>query len=149
METDRNSICNVLNIMETDDLGTYLGVPTINGRTSKKEYQFLVDRINGKLAGWKSKLISMTGRATLVQSCLSSVLYYVMQTTKLPKSTCDEIDKISRRFIWGGTNEQRRIHSVAWDTITKPKLGGARNSINETSSCGFSHTTRVEGACGT
>lgn len=35
----------------TDDYGKYLGVPTINARTSKVAYQELVDRINGKLAG--------------------------------------------------------------------------------------------------
>lgn len=69
---------------ETEDLGTYLGVPTINGRTSKREYQFLVDKINNKLAGWKTKMLSLAGRATLVQSSLSSVPYYTMQTTKIP-----------------------------------------------------------------
>ncbi|XP_056697578.1 uncharacterized protein [Spinacia oleracea] len=121
----KKDICDALNITETDDLGVYLGVPTINGRSSKKEYQFLVDRINGKLAGWKSKMISMAGRATLVQSCLSPMPYYAMQTTKLPRSTCDEIDRISRRFLWGGSEEKKKIHLVSWDTITKPKqLGG-------------------------
>lgn len=120
----RVGVCNALNILETDDLGTYLGVPTIHKRTSKQDYQFLVDRINGKLAGWKSKLISMAGRATLVQSCLSSVSYYAMQTARLPRSTCDEIDKLSRRFLWGGSEEQRKMYLVAWNTVTKPKNSG-------------------------
>lgn len=56
-EEVRSSICAELEMESTEDLGIYLGVPTINGRTSKKEYRYLVDRINGKLAGWKSKVI--------------------------------------------------------------------------------------------
>lgn len=62
----------------------YLGVPTINGRSSKREYQYLVDKVNGKLAGWKSKTLSLAGRATLIQSALSTIPLYTMQTTKLP-----------------------------------------------------------------
>lgn len=46
-------------------LGDILGVPTINGHTSKADYQFLLDTINNKLAGWKAKCISMAGRVTL------------------------------------------------------------------------------------
>lgn len=120
MET-RKLICDELKLEETQGLGTYLGVPTINGRTSKREYQYLVERINEKLAGWKSKVLSMAGWATLVQSSISSMSYYAMQTTKLPRTTCDEIDRISRRFLWGGTEEQRRVHLVSWDTVTKYK----------------------------
>lgn len=109
---------------ETDDLGTYLGVPTINGRTSKREYQYLVDRINGKFAGWKSKVMSMAGRATLVQSSLSSMSYYAMQKTKLPRSTCGNIDRISRHFLSGGDDEHRKTHLVSWDKVTKAKADG-------------------------
>ena len=63
------------------ELGMYLGVPTINGRSSKREYQYLVDKVNGKLAGWKSKTLSLAG---LIQSALSTIPLYTMQTTKLP-----------------------------------------------------------------
>lgn len=48
-----------------------------------------------------------------------------MQTTKLPRATCDEIDRISRRFLWGGSEDRRKMHLVSWDIVTKPKnLGG-------------------------
>lgn len=109
---------------ETGDLGTYPGVPTINGRTSKRDYQYLVDRINGKLAGWKSKVMSLAGRTTLVQSSTTCMPYYAMHTTKLQISTCDEIDWISRRFLWGGTKENQKIHLVSWGEVTKDKENG-------------------------
>ena len=120
----RDAVSGTLNMEITDDLGRYLGVPTINGRSSKQEYQYLVDRINDKLAGWKTKTLSMAGRATLIQSSLSTIPCYTMQTTKLPRSTCDEIDRKSRKFLWGEIDSRRRMHMVAWENVTKPKKAG-------------------------
>lgn len=47
-----------------------------------------------------------------------------MQTNLLPKSTCDNIDKMSRDFIWGFTNEGKGTHLVAWDKLCRPKNEG-------------------------
>ncbi|CAN1172833.1 Putative ribonuclease H protein At1g65750 [Linum perenne] len=47
-----------------------------------------------------------------------------MQTSILPVSTCEEIDKWVRNFIWGTTAEERKIHLVAWDKICVPKENG-------------------------
>ena len=120
----RQAICSTLGMDETEDLGKYLGVPIINGRSSKREYQYLVDKINGKLAGWKMKSLSLAGRATLVQSAISSIPFYTMQTTKLPRSTCDELDRKSRSFLWGSNEGERKVHMVSWNQISKPKHEG-------------------------
>lgn len=47
----RDKICETLSMEATADLSTYLGVPMINGRTSKEEYQYQVERVDLKLAG--------------------------------------------------------------------------------------------------
>ena len=101
-----NSISAELGIPLTDDLGKYLGIPTINGRVSRNTFHFILDRIDKKLTGWKAKVLSMAGRATLVQSLISSIPYYSMQTTRLPRPVCDDIDRKSRKFLWGGSKNQ-------------------------------------------
>lgn len=108
----------------TEDMGTYLGVPTIRGRTSKLAYNYVVDRIDSKLAGWKEKALSTAGRVTLAQTSLCSTPSYVMQSTKLHRSICDDIDKKVRGFVWGDTAKKRKVHPVAWECITKPKDAG-------------------------
>ncbi|KAL2898047.1 hypothetical protein RDABS01_039829, partial [Bienertia sinuspersici] len=51
--------------------------------------------------------------------------YYSMQSSKIPKTVCDDIDRRTRRFIWGGDEEKRKVHLLSWDTVQKPRaLGG-------------------------
>jgi hypothetical protein len=52
----------------------------------------LIDKVQSKLAGWKSKTLGMSGRLTLIQTVTSSLLTYSMQTAKLPVSICDNLD---------------------------------------------------------
>ena len=101
-EQSRESVCEVLGMSSTEDLGRYLGVPTINGRITKATYRHVVERVERRLAGWKTKCLSLAGRITLIQSTISSIPAYTMQTAKLPRSTCDELDRKTRRFLWGG-----------------------------------------------
>ena len=46
-----NQISEVANIPYTDDLGFYLGMPSINGRVSKVTFQYILDRVKKKLTG--------------------------------------------------------------------------------------------------
>ena len=47
-----------------------------------------------------------------------------MQTAFLPGSTCDSIDKLNRNFLWGSSNERRKVHLVAWDKVCMKKNNG-------------------------
>ncbi|CAN1126120.1 Putative ribonuclease H protein At1g65750 [Linum perenne] len=47
-----------------------------------------------------------------------------MQTAVLPVTTCDAIDKLIRNFVWGSSDEARKVHLVSWEHICKPKEEG-------------------------
>ena len=113
-EATAAEICNVLGISKTDDLGRYLGVPTINGRVTRATFQEVLSKVDKRLAGWKTKYLSLAGRATLIQATLTSIPAYVMQSARLPRSLCDDLDRKFRRFLWGGSNSQRKPHLVRW-----------------------------------
>lgn len=66
----------------------------------------------------------MVGRLTLVQSVTSSIPIYAMQFVKLPLSLCDKIDTVNKNFLWGDSNEKKKVHLVNWDTVCKHKLLG-------------------------
>lgn len=98
------------------------GVPLLTKRPTKRTYGYIVFKIRSR--GWKSRLLNLAGRTTLVQSVVSSIPVYSMQSAWIPTSVCNEIDKLSRSFIWS-KGEQAGIHKVGWKEVVKPKdLGG-------------------------
>lgn len=77
-----------------------------------------------RLSNWKARTLSFAGRVTLAKSVIQSMPTYVMQSSILPRTTCDEIDKLCRGFIWGDEVNHRRIHLLSWDKLCKPKKEG-------------------------
>ena len=47
-----------------------------------------------------------------------------MQGTMLPRKTLEAIDRASRNFVWGSLVEKRKLHTVSWAKITRPKKEG-------------------------
>jgi len=94
-------ICWILEMPRTEDLGRYLGVPTLHGRISRSAYQGVIEQADKRLAGWKSKCLSLAGCLTLIKSTVCAIPAYVMQTAKNPRSVCDEINRKIRRFLSG------------------------------------------------
>ncbi|CAN1152714.1 Putative ribonuclease H protein At1g65750, partial [Linum perenne] len=120
-----SEIVRILGIGATRDSGRYLGVPILHGRVTKQTYNYILDRLDDKLVGWKAENLSLAGRVTLASSVLNSIPSYVMQTVFLPVTLYDQIDRLIRNFIWGSTDGARKIHNVNWQTVCKPKcLGG-------------------------
>ncbi|CAL9010471.1 unnamed protein product [Prunus brigantina] len=108
----------------TNDLGKYLGMPILHSRIGKRTYSPLVDKVHKRLAAWKSKLLSLAGRATLIQAVTASIPVYAMQTTKLPVSVCNDLDRLNRNFFWGSSEKKYKIHLCQWDLACRPKSKG-------------------------
>jgi len=120
-----NDITNILDIKKSDSFGTYLGFPILNKHPRPKDYQFIIDKMRAKLTAWKIKFLNIAGRTTLSHSCLNSIPNHYMQFTLLPMNILKKIDKVQRDFIWGTTNEERKIHLINWLTVCQPKnMGG-------------------------
>jgi hypothetical protein len=86
----------------------------------------LIDKVAGRLLRWKGKLLNKTGRLTLVNSVLSSIVLHHMTVFPLSKWAIKQIDKIMRNFLWTGSEKARGGNSlVNWKRIQRPrKLGG-------------------------
>lgn len=118
------AIHHCLQIAPVESLGCYLGMPLLHQRITSRTYTFLYEKLKKKLAGWKSKILSQSGRALLIQSVLSAQPSYAMQTFKLPMETVDLLDKHIRRFFWNETDKDRNLHYLSWDKLCQPKWGG-------------------------
>ncbi|KAA3478688.1 LINE-1 reverse transcriptase isogeny [Gossypium australe] len=102
---------NVLN------LGSYLGVPLLHDRVTRSTLNFMVEKVRSKLQNWEVRKLSFAGRVTLAQSVLPAIPSYFMQSLVVPKGVCDEIEKIARQFIWGGSAGHPKSALVGWESI--------------------------------
>lgn len=94
-----------------------LGIPIRHGKINRNHYNFILDKMKTKLASWKASSLSFAGRKVLVQSVMATIPVYAMQTQKLPEHICTEIDRISRDFLWGSSNDKKKPHLLKWATL--------------------------------
>ena len=94
-------LTEALQMEATDDLGMYLGMPTLTSRVTKETFSHLCEKIDRRLSGWKTKYLSMAGRITLAKSTISTLANYSMQTAKIPRTICDDLDKKNKEIHLG------------------------------------------------
>lgn len=74
--------------------GRYLGVDIWPHKLKLSNYLALLDKTLDKIKGWKSKLLNMVGRCTLVKVVLNSYPLYSMQTSLLPISIVNNLERV-------------------------------------------------------
>ena len=53
-----------------------------------------------------------------------------MQFCALPAKVFTNVDRLSRNFLWGSSENKKKLHLVGWSKITKPKKeGGLGNQV--------------------
>ncbi|GKU98532.1 hypothetical protein SLEP1_g11525 [Rubroshorea leprosula] len=102
----------------------YLGIPI--GGTSRRIafWKPLLETFNRKLHTWKGWFLSLGGRITLINSVLSSLPVFWMSLYLIPKGMILLLDKIHRRFLWGGSEGGKRVNWVNWRQVCKGKESG-------------------------
>lgn len=76
----RESIKQKMGISLTSNLGRYIGIPIYIRRAKRDKFKFLIDKIKIRLAGWKAIFLNLAGKTTLVQSMLTIIPIYAIQS---------------------------------------------------------------------
>ncbi|KAL4373564.1 hypothetical protein AHAS_Ahas05G0094400 [Arachis hypogaea] len=109
---------------ETPSLGRYLGALITNSRKGRDRFKTTLERVAGKLQGWKASCLSFARRVTLAKAVISPVVNFDMMHSSIPKAVCREIEKMQRKFIWGEEEGQRKMHAVSWKQLCRAKNSG-------------------------
>ena len=111
----------MLGIRSTPSLGKYLGFPLKHQGASSQDFNFVIERVQSKLQGWKASMLSMAGRVVLSQAVISTIPSYVMQGCIIPSRVLNSLDRINRNFVWGSNDSVKKMHMINWKKVTKPK----------------------------
>ncbi|XP_023871998.2 uncharacterized protein LOC111984613 [Quercus suber] len=103
---------------------TYLGLPSLVGRSKTNSFAQLKEKVAKKLSGWKEKLLSPAGKEVLIKAVAKAVPTYTMSCFKIPNSICDELTSMVSQFWWGQKKEERKMAWLSWDKLCLPKDKG-------------------------
>jgi hypothetical protein len=98
----------------------YLGLQLGASFKLKSMWTELEELVARRLAPWKRIYLSKGGRVTLIKSTLSNLPTYMMSLYPIPALVAKRIEKIQRDFLWGGLNDEAKIHLVEWDKVCSP-----------------------------
>lgn len=102
-------ICNTLKMKAISRSDIYLGSPLFLGK-KVVIFQHLIQRVKAKISGWKSKLLSQLGRATLIKSITYAIPMYQMSCFMIPKHVTKTINSLQRDFWWVKKDNSKKNH---------------------------------------
>jgi hypothetical protein len=98
----------------------YLGLQLGASFKLKSMWMELEDLMARRLAPWKRMYLSKGGRVALIKSTLSNLPTYMLSLYPIPAQVAMRIEKIQRDFLWGGLNDEVKLHLVEWDKVCSP-----------------------------
>ena len=97
----------------------YLGVPLGANPNYVSTWKPVVDKIEKRLALWKAKGLSRSGRLTLIKVVLNNLPMYYLSLFEIPRVVATRIVQIQGNFFWSSDEKKRGIPLVAWETIQR------------------------------
>lgn len=76
----------------------YLGLPTYIGKSKKRAFMLLNDRLVKRLSNWIDRFLSRVGREVLMKVVAQAISTYAMSVSKIPQEFRMSIQSIINRF---------------------------------------------------
>ena len=77
-EGQKVEIVSMLGVKVVDRFESYLGLPTLVGRTKYQTFSYLKDRVWKKLQGQKGMMLSRAGKEVLIKAVIQAIPTYIM-----------------------------------------------------------------------
>ncbi|XP_013601638.1 PREDICTED: uncharacterized protein LOC106309115 [Brassica oleracea var. oleracea] len=123
-QQQKTEIHEALDIMKEGGEGTYLGLPECFKGSKKDLFNFIKERLEGRLQGWYTKTLSMGAKEVLIKSVALALPIYAMSVFQLPKELVARLTSAIVEYWWSSGDKKRKIPWVAWQKLCKPKDQG-------------------------
>ncbi|VFQ93666.1 unnamed protein product [Cuscuta campestris] len=102
----------------------YLGIQIHHGINRKPYCNDILNLFDSKLKGWYHKLLSQSGRLTLIKHVLNTMPLHMLGCSKLPKSIIKCLHSKMNNFLWGHDKDNKKYHWSSWEKLCFPKDEG-------------------------
>lgn len=75
-----------------------LGLPSLIGRSKKRVFDFIKERVCKRIQGWESKPISRARKLVLIKNVAYAISSYSMSCFLLPRTMLQEIERIFKKY---------------------------------------------------
>jgi hypothetical protein len=99
-----------LGIQSEDWNEKYLGMPVHIGKSRRKEFAYIKDKIWKIIQGWKEKLLSKAGKEVLIKAVAQAIPAFLMSCFYLTKGFCDELSAMIAKYWWSQQDKENKIH---------------------------------------
>ncbi|KAL4302846.1 hypothetical protein GQ457_10G013130 [Hibiscus cannabinus] len=99
-------------------------VPVLHKRVTKATYSYIIESMRARLLGWAARTLSLAGQITLAKAVLHAIHVHAMQSSWLPKGTCEVIENIIRKFFLGNKDGKVGMATAAWKFMQLPVDNG-------------------------
>lgn len=121
----REEISGILGVFNDITSSNYLGLPSLIGRSKKRVFGFLKERVTKRIDGWKAKPISRAGKSVLIKNVAQALPSYCITCFLLPKTLLQEIERLFNAYWWSsGSSSNKGIRWMAWDVMCDIKSRG-------------------------
>ena len=109
-------------ICVTPDAGfKYLGFCLKPNNYLKKDWMWLIEKMEKRLLSWSHRWLSRAGRLILVKLVLEAIPVYWMSLSWIPLAILDKAHRICLHFLWSGHKNASVTPWVRWEMIAKTK----------------------------
>ena len=117
-----NSISSILPYKRTSISSKYFGLPLFISKSKFGAFKDILEKVFGKIEGWRAKTLSQVGRTVLIKLVASSIPSYAMSSFLMPISFSSYLDRILKNFWWGFLEDKTRNLSLkSWSFICLSK----------------------------
>jgi ribonuclease HI len=120
----QQQVLSELGITQLTNNEKYLGLPVYIGKSKKKMFEYIKQKVWGRIQGWQEKLLSKAGKEIMIKAVAQAIPTYAMSCFDLTKGWCEEISSMIARYWWSQQDKTNKIHWVSWDKLTKSKCRG-------------------------
>ena len=92
--------------------------------SKQKLLAFIGERLDKRLNGWYTKMLSLGGKEVLLKSIATALPVYAMSCFRLTKHHCQKIMSAMSAFWWNESGDKKKIHWIAWDKLCESKANG-------------------------